>query len=143
MPHNQADFIGAWTLDDWRIEYEDGRISRPFGENAHGYIVYSDNGIMSAAIASASRAVFEKANARNASDAEKATAFDGYFHYAGRWRIDGDDVLHDVTMALNPDMAGTLQRRQAVFSDVGMLTLSAVEATTGGVRRHVLAWRRA
>ncbi len=142
MPHSREDFIGAWSLADWRIEYSDGTVTQPFGSNAHGYIIYAPNGIMTASICKAGRTKFGIANARNATDDQKAAAFDSYFHYAGTWQLDGDHVVHAVTMALNPEMAGTDQRRLAVFDGTGGLTLSALEATKDGSRRHILQWIR-
>ena len=142
MLHSRADFIGAWSLADWRIEYADGTATQPFGANAQGYIIYAQNGIMTASIGKAGRPKFGVVNARNATIEQKAAAFDAYFHYAGPWHLDGDHVVHAVTMALNPDMAGTDQRRLAVFDGTGGLTLSALEATKDGSRRHILQWIR-
>lgn len=142
MAHRPEQFIGSWSLVDWRIEYPDGSVTRPFGEDPAGYIVYAADGIMTASIARSGRAPFGLANARNAGSELKAGAFDSYFHYAGPWRIEGEEVVHSLTMALNPDMAGTEQRRLARF-DGGGLQLSAREAAAGGlVRHHVLQWRR-
>ncbi|MFM2409179.1 MAG: hypothetical protein RL481_7 [Pseudomonadota bacterium] len=136
------DFVGTWQLVDWRIEYGDGGITRPFGERAQGYIIYAADGTMTASIAKGERANFGIANARNASTNQKAQAFDSYFHYAGPWRIDGDDVVHSVTMSLNPDMTGTDQRRRAQFQGNGELTLSAKEQLKDGTERHhILQWR--
>lgn len=144
MPHRPEDFIGAWSLVDWRIEYSDGRVTRPFGEGAQGYIVYSADGTMTASIARGQRERFNLANARTASPEQKAAAFDSYFHYAGPWRIEGTDVVHSVTMSLNPDFPGTEQRRQFVFDGKAGLTLSSNEAVgQGGFRHHILQWRRA
>ena len=143
MPHSPQDFIGAWNLVDWRIEYADGGVTRPFGDAPHGYIVYTADGIMSASIARSERAGLGLANARSASAEQKAGAFDSYFHYAGPWRIEGNDVVHAVTMSLNPDMTGTDQRRLAVFDKACGLVLSAREALKDGAsRRHVLQWQR-
>lgn len=80
MPHSPEDFVGAWSLVDWRIEYSDGAVTRPFGSGAHGYIVFAENGIMTASIATAVRDVLGATNARNASPAQKTQAFDTYFH---------------------------------------------------------------
>ena len=144
MPHSPADFIGTWNLADWRIEYADGGVTRPFGESALGYIVYAADFTMTASIAKAMRPSFGVANARNASAQQKAEAFDSYFHYAGPWRVDGEDVVHRVTMSLNPDMTGTDQRRRAEFDGKGGLILSASEVTKdGALRRHILQWIRA
>ncbi len=144
MPHNPEDFIGAWQLVDWRIEYSDGGVTRPFGPEAHGYIVYSVDGTMTASIAKATRPTFGIANARNANADQKAAAFDSYFHYAGPWRIEGEEVVHQVTMSLNPDMTGTEQRRLAVFDGSGGLSLSAHETLNAGAsRHHILQWKAA
>lgn len=143
MPHKPENFFGTWKLVDWRIEYSDGGVTRPFGEGAHGYIIYSADGTMTASIAKAARPLFGIANARNASSAQKAEAFDSYFHYAGPWEIDGEDVVHSVTLSLNPDMTATEQRRYAQFHANGELTLSAKEQAKDGTERlHILQWRR-
>ena len=141
MSHKPENFVGTWKLVDWRIEYSDGSVTRPFGEGAHGYIIYSADGTMTASIAKATRPPFGIANARNANAAQKIEAFDSYFHYAGPWRIEDDEVVHSVTMSLNPDMTGTEQRRLAVFDDADGLTLSAKEALKDGAcRHHILQW---
>lgn len=141
MPHSPKAFIGTWYLVDWRIEYPDGAVTRPFGDGAHGYIIYSEERTMTASIAKASRSPFGTTNARNASADQKIAAFDSYFHYAGPWRIEGEEVVHQVTMSLNPDMVGTEQRRLAVFDGSGGLTLSAYEVLKNGDRRHhILQW---
>ncbi|MFZ1744005.1 MAG: lipocalin-like domain-containing protein [Pontixanthobacter sp.] len=143
MPHELNDFVGAWSLTDWRIEYSDGAVTRPFGEGAHGYIAYAQSGIMTASIAKAERADFGIPNARNASPAQKSEAFDSYFHYAGPWHLEGDYVVHDVTMSLNPDMTGTKQRRLAVFDGKNGLMLSAHEKIKDGAsRHHILQWQK-
>jgi Lipocalin-like domain len=142
VPHKPVDFIGTWQLIDWRIEYSDGGVTRPFGDGAHGYIIYAADGTMTASIAMAGRENFGLASARNASADQKAEAFDSYFHYAGSWRIDGEDVVHSVAMSLNPDMTGTDQRRLAQFQSNGELTLSAKEPLKNGTaRHHILQWR--
>ncbi len=144
MGHEPERFIGAWSIEDWRIDYADGRVTRPFGDALHGYLVYAACGVMSAAIAAAARPAFGLANAREARPEKKAAAFDGYFHYAGRWRVEGDCVVHYAEMALNPDMTNTEQRRKAVFSEGGeALALAAEEALADGTARtHSLLWRR-
>jgi hypothetical protein len=143
VPHQPEQFIGAWQLADWRIEYGDGRVTQPFGPDPIGFIVYSGDGIMTASIAHRVRVPFGLINARDASPEQKIAAFDSYFHYAGPWRIEGDEVVHTLAMALNPDMAGTEQRRLARFDGQGGLQLSANEiAKSGLARHHVLQWQR-
>ncbi len=139
----EKDILGAWHLQQWRIELPDGRVHYPFGETPKGQILYTADGQMSATIMADARTGFGAASARQISDAQKAAAFDGYFHYAGHWSLEGDVVVHDVTLSLNPDFIGTQQRRQAHFQDPYHLTLSAKEEVKGkGWRHHFIDWFR-
>lgn len=133
--------VGTWRLQQWQCIYEDGTTTEPFGAGAEGLLLYSADGWMSACIMAPGRARLPTTNPRDASEAERAAAFDGYFSYAGRWRILDRRVQHEVTLALNPGMVGTLQLRDAELSDHG-LTLSATEPVRGGTRQHRLVWQR-
>jgi hypothetical protein len=132
--------VGTWQLQHWQCIYEDGTTTEPFGA-AEGLLLYSADGWMSACIMAPGRPRLSSANPREAPDAERAAAFDGYFSYAGRWRILDGRVQHEVALALNPGMVGTLQLRDAELSERG-LTLSAAEPVRGGTRLHQLNWRR-
>jgi hypothetical protein len=137
-----ADLIGAWQLRRWETVYEDGRRTEPFGAGAQGLIQYTADGWMSATIMAAGRSQLSRGNPRAASKAERAAAFDGYFSYAGRWRLRDGVVRHDVTLALNPALVGTPQLREATLT-ARTLTLSAAEDLPGGRRVHRLIWQRA
>lgn len=137
--------VGAWRLQRWEILREaagEGRVaSLPFGAGAEGLLLYTADGWMSATIMAAGRRPLSRANPRSAPAAERAAAFDGYFSYAGRWSVDGRQVRHEVTVALNPAMVGSMQLREARV--VGRtLTLSAEETLPDGLRRHRLVWKR-
>lgn len=138
----EEDLVGAWMLGRWSIEWsEDGRSSFPFGENATGLLLYLPGGFMSAGISRAGRPGFDGGNVRNASQSVRAEAFDGYFHYQGRFRITGRVVEHHVTHSLNPDFVGTVQRREALLQG-GQLELRAEDQTNGTRRLHRLVWHR-
>lgn len=133
---------GAWQLQHWQVVYEDGTTTEPFGPGAEGLLLYTADGWMSACIMAGGRARLSSGNPREAPEFERAAAFDGYFSYAGRWRILGRRVQHEVTLALNPGLVGTLQLRDAQWAE-RELTLSAEEFVRGGTRLHRLTWRRA
>ena len=136
------DLIGAWTLASWRIDYRDGRRTHPFGEDARGLMIYGAGGAMSAAIARAGRPGFAAPRPKDWTEGERAAAFDGYFHYAGRWSLTDGKVTHRVELSLNPAMEATVQVREARLEGE-LLTLSAEEALGGGrARHHRLVWRR-
>jgi hypothetical protein len=91
---------------------------------------------------SSARKPFARPNPRDASVRERAAAFDGYFSYAGRWRLTGGIIVHEVTVALNPGLVGSEQWRKPLLRG-RRLILAADEPTPKGVRRHELEWRRA
>jgi hypothetical protein len=134
--------VGAWQLQHWQVVYEDGTTTEPFGPGAEGLLLYTADGWMSACIMAADRTPLSFGNPREAPEFERAAAFDGYFSYAGRWRIRDRRVQHEVTVALNPGLVGTLQLRDAQLME-RELTLSAEESARGGTRLHRLTWRRA
>jgi hypothetical protein len=133
---------GSWTLRRWQIVHPDGTRSEPYGAGAVGLLLYAPDGWMSACIMAAGRRPLSHSSPRRASPRERAAAFDGYFSYAGRWRIAAaGTVVHEVTVALNPASVGTLQWRDARLT-ARTLTLSASEATAAGSRTHRLTWAR-
>ncbi|MCB9679279.1 MAG: lipocalin-like domain-containing protein [Alphaproteobacteria bacterium] len=137
----EADLVGAWSLIDFRIAFDDGRPPiEPYGAGATGWLLYAESGRMSAVISRAHReplSVPRLEAAHRAPDAEKAAAFDGYLSYAGTWRLTGEEVVHDVTEALVPNIVGHAHRRRAALDD-DVLTLSY----RGGAKTYTLRWRR-
>ncbi|MBU3672244.1 MAG: lipocalin-like domain-containing protein [Sinobacteraceae bacterium] len=136
-----SDLTGRWEYLRWEIVYPDGTTTHPFGADACGTLLYTADGGMSANIMAGARPALSKANPRAASMAERARAFDGYFGYAGRWRLEGERVAHEVTVASNPALVGSVQWRTATFRGRS-LTLSVEEPVAGGLRVHRLVWQR-
>jgi hypothetical protein len=146
-PHNPL--LGTWHLRRWEIAYGDGRApTLPFGADAVGLIQYTDDGGMSACIARAGRPRLSAESMRRLPAAEAAAAFESYFQYAGRYtlrELEGrPQVVHRVTMSLNPNFVGSEQVRDMHFDADGRLTLSAWDTLPGGTvqRHHRLQWER-
>ena len=142
--------LGSWHLVRWEITYEDGRApSLPFGADASGLICYTGDGTMNACIARAGRTRLSTDSVRSAPVAERLTAFESFFQYAGPYEIQGEpgrqQVVHTVTHSLNPNFVGTQQVRNMAFAANGHLTLSASDMMPGttAARHHSLVWRRA
>lgn len=144
----RAALPGSWQLLGWEISRDDGSApSHPFGPDATGLLHYTHDGGMAACIARAGRKPLSSPSARTAPEAERLAAFESFFHYAGRYRVEAAEgalwVVHEVAQSLNPAMVGTAQRRRAQLADDGTLTLSAAETLpNGGQRHHRLVWRR-
>jgi len=141
--------LGTWRLVRWDIRYDDGRPdSLPFGVDANGLITYTADGTMNACIARGQRARLSSDSVRSAPEAERLAAFESYFQYAGPYTLRGEpgrqQVVHQVTHALNPNAVGTEQVRDVLFASDGTLSLSACDTVPGSAvaRHHRLVWRR-
>lgn len=119
--------VGAWRLVH-SIDLTSGEKEYPFGEDAIGYICYSDTGIMAVQISRKSRD-----KAQDLSDLEH-----DYLAYFGRYEVDTEKqvVRHFVEGQLFPgEHPGVLERRYKFDGD--LMSLKPVD----GTNREIL-WRR-
>ncbi len=132
--------LGTWYLARWEIEYADGRVTLPFGDDAVGMLLYAPDGGMSATMCRRVRTALDAAVPAHASLATRAAIVEEYLAYGGTWQLDGNVVVHRVTYSANPVLIGTEQRREARIES-GELALIARES--GAVARvHRIRWRR-
>lgn len=136
------DLIGVWRLVAFEAEDADGVITKPYGDAPEGRIVYTAGGIMSAHLGAGDRPAFADLGDTNADRA--LGALKGHFSYSGRWRLDGNRVIHTVDMSISPDWVGLDKVRTVTFDgDEIVLTDETLEGRLGrptGVGR--LRWRR-
>jgi hypothetical protein len=104
----QSELLGTWSLVSFELEMPDGTVHHPYGEAVEGYLVYSNEGIMSAAFMSSERA----AGGEQDLAAEGTTGnYDAFMAYSGPFRIEGDRVAHDVEVSSMGAWTGTVQER--------------------------------
>ena len=139
---SEKDLIGIWRLIRFEMTSSDGETSRPFGETPDGRLVYSAGGIMSAHLGRGDRPAFRQMGETN--EARALGAMRTHFSYSGRYRVEDDQVFHDVDMSISPDWVGETKVRRISFDGADLvLTDEALEPRLGrdsGV--GVLTWRR-
>ena len=123
MSRTAHDLPGAWRLERWSLEYEDGRPAEfPLGPDARGMLLYTPGGQVSATLM--------KTNEPAASLA-----------YAGRYDVRDGAVYHSIEIATDPTLVGlTTTRHIAREGDV--LTLSGPDFHAGTGRSQKIVWRR-
>lgn len=134
-----AALVGAWELDLWTTFHSDGTESHPFGTDAIGVIMYSDDGHMSCHLSLANRPLFNKLSVFDVTDTELGQSMRGYSSYFGTFSMDMEkgEVIHHVIGAWYPDFATVDQpRRFAIEGDRLFL-----EANVGEDLVRI-AWRR-
>ena len=117
------DLPGAWRLERWSLEYEDGRPPEfPLGSDARGMLLYTPGGQVSATLMKASEPAASLA-------------------YAGRYDVRDGAVYHSIEIATDPTLVGlTTTRHIAREGDV--LTLSGPDFHAGTGRSQKIVWRR-
>lgn len=135
--------LGRWDIVSWLQLYDDGRRQAPLGETLEGFIRYVPDGDMICMIADAGRANFTSGGQWNASDADKAGAYGTMLAYAGRWRIEGETVVHEVALSLFPNWKGGEQRRQVRLDGDTLFIEARLEDGTAEARTAQLKWKRA
>ncbi len=136
------DIKGRWYVQSWTQEYDDGRVTHPFGEKLEGFIEYGE-GTMFCLVTRSPRTLFSSGAQWDASDADKAAAYNEFLSYAGSYSLDDGHVTHHVELSIFPNWQGGSQRRRIVWGENGELMLIArLEEGTPNARTARLTWRR-
>ena len=134
--------VGVWSLLSWEIKTEGGEVQYPFGKNPVGTIVLTEDGHMSAHIMAAERDRFIQDAKMAGTTAEKASAFDTYAAYSGRWRIEGNRLCTEVVTSLFPNMVGSIQERNVKFEGQDLLLYTDSSPLISEPSVAYLRWRR-
>ena len=137
-----ARIIGAWELVSTEERMVDGS-KRPYqdvGPNGKGYLMYTADGHMCAALMNPDRAPWGDVN--KPTDAEKLLAIDGFFGYCGRYEIDTANhvIYHYPEVASDPNFVRTEQKRPYSL-DGDLLTFSDKD-TAPGVESYSIRWKK-
>ena len=134
--------VGTWRLISWENRSLDGRITYPLGEDAVGYISYSQDGFVFVAMMRAGRKEFTAGDLLRASAEEKAHAAETYMTYCGRYEFHADTVVHHVELSLFPNWVGVDQERLVEVKG-NRLTVSTRPMLLGGIQQSGhLIWER-
>jgi len=136
-------FVGTWKLVSTQEQLRDGS-TRPYpdlGENASGYLMYTDDGHMCAALMKPGRPAWNNDD-EHSTDAEKISAASGFTSYCGRYAIDESShtMVHYPEVAFRPNFIGSVQKRPYRFEGSRLIFSDTV--ATGEVQRWTITWER-
>ena len=130
----RADLIGSWELISWQGFKNGERIGYPMGEDAQGQVIYSPDGRLSGFLM---RNDFRDAPHGANPDPNTSLA------YGGTFRLEGDEVYHDVMYSTIAHWLGHPLIRTVVPQGDDMILKTRPETTSSGnVYEHHLFWRR-
>jgi hypothetical protein len=134
--------IGTWRLVSWKSRDAEGRESYPMGRDASGYLTYTSDGYIWAAIARPTRPAFASQNLRKGTTEEKAAAFDTYVSYCGTYEVLGEMVIHHVQASLYPNWVGGDQERIVNWQGTRLQLSTRPTLIDGRSQTAYLIWER-
>jgi hypothetical protein len=138
--------VGTWRLVSWTASIADQKVT-PFGGPTTGLITYTADGRMWGSLMLVNRDNLDAPTLASAAPEERERAAAGYLNYAGTYRFDGDDVIHEVEMSLYPNWIGSDQRRHVEWreNETGgndLILSAAYVDSKGETVLNRLRWRR-
>lgn len=138
----KANIIGNWKLVSFKSITEDNQILYPYGEDAVGYLTYTDQDFMSVSIMRSNRMAFEGGDIKEGTIKEKTKAIDDYLTYCGKFTIREDKIVHLIELSLFPNWIGQAQERFFKLKE-DMLELSTAPFLLQGKKRTAhLLWKK-
>ncbi len=138
-----GELTGTWRLRSYESWDEAGARTFPYGPDAIGYLIYSQDGYVSVAIAAAERRSYMDGDILGGTLDERADATSTYRSYVARYDLRGDRVIHHFLLSLFPNRVGRSEERLIEY-DGDLLTLSTPSILSGGMlQRSRLVWERA
>ncbi len=125
---SKQSIVGVWALDAFTIHKTNGTFA-PWGDGAHGMLIYTDSGHVSVSI---NRKV-EK------TEPEEKGFYDSILFYSGTFEVVADQILHEVQNASNPNRVGRNMIRFASLEGSKQITLKTPNEEWG---HAVLVWRK-
>lgn len=130
--------LGTWKLVSYYRLDEDGEKVYPLGTDPSGFLMYTEDGYMSAQLMKQNRPDYTLEGLHNGTREEMAEAAHGYHAYAGKYEIDEEDgsVYHHNEVSLIPNRLGDIQDRQIEFQGDRITITSRTSST------HIV-WKKA
>jgi hypothetical protein len=142
----REDLVGVWALQSYTDEQDGAPNSYPLGPNPGGFLIYTEDGFVSAQLMNPARAAASPStNWQNRSQNELAQDVAGYIAYCGRYTLDEEQgtIIHLPSVALLPDLVDQQQHRTISLGH-GLLTLhtDARRGTSEPSISSRLEWRK-
>jgi Lipocalin-like domain len=98
--------VGTWRLVSYIARDEDGGVTYPVGEDAVGFIIYTDDGYMAVQFGGRDRPRLSIPDFKAVEDSEVATSVRDFIAYAGAYEIRDGTTVHHLELSLMPNWIG-------------------------------------
>ena len=135
MPTTEQRLVGTYRVLAMEHYTDDGEVGRPFGDDPRGIIVYTAEHYMTAVLMRPDRPAFAAGDVLSGTDAERAAAFATANAFAGRWELEGDEIVHRLEVTTFPNWVGTQQRRRFDLTETHLTLYPQSMLMEGKLRR--------
>jgi len=136
--------VGTWRLQSFEVRSDDGTVTRPFGEEVFGALIYTAEAAVSAQVMRGDRPYVAAGDPQACTPDEAFASFRGCVSYYGAFETDpeGGYVVHHIRRSLFRNWEGQAHKR-FVRLDGEQLTLSTPPTLFGGTSIvGVLQWQK-
>lgn len=137
-----ARIVGSYRLVSMEHIARDGEVGRPFGDDPSGFILYTPEHCMTALLMRSDRPNIAGGDILAVPPAEAAAAFATASAFGGRWRVEGEELVHELEAATFPNWVGTKQRRRFEVSDARLTLFPPEMMMEGKLRRARVEFER-
>ena len=144
MKDNPSLIIGAWRLITFEFRKADGNVIYPFGEKAHGSIIYTESGRYSAQLMRIDRPRFVSGDQMKGRVEEIEANYKGCISYFGTYELDMQNslIIHHVEASIFPNMEGRDQERFFELSENRLQLRTPPIKLDGEKAIGVLLWEK-
>ena len=130
--------IGTWKLLEYTRTNTAGERYYPLGKDATGFLIYTQDGYMSAQLMAQERPEYTLEGLHNGTLEEMARSAHGYHAYSGKYEVDEENqtLYHHMEVSLIPNRLGKMQDRKIVM-DGTKITI------TSNATSSYIVWERA
>ena len=142
---SRQEILGAWALVSYELRAIDGtHIEYPFGDDAQGFLIYTDDGYMSAQLMRRHRPLYDRPSGAGGTTEQSARRSARVLAYSGPFDVDEDNgtVRHHASISLYPNWAGGDQVRHADLRDGRLILVADIIDESGSKARATLTWGR-
>lgn len=137
-------FVGAWSLASYTEQTAGLEAVHPFGTDAEGLLIYTEDGMVSAQVMRAHRGKVKGDPWDLAHAEDLADLAAGYIAYCGRYFINRNtqEVLHIPVVALIPNLIDQPQHRGFLLDGTTLVLQTMQDLPNRGTVETRLTWQR-
>jgi Lipocalin-like domain len=135
--------VGTWKLVSASSKAASGEQNEPpYGLNPAGFLTYTEDGRVSAMISYDGRKLLSAGAKPPTLLEEQAEAFKTFLAYGGRYRLNGDKVIHSIEISSIQNYVNRELVRTLTFQGDQIILITPPTMVNGKMQRIELVWRR-